>query len=49
MVGFKELNTLYLDDLNFGEVLKACIEPIALDVTMCLDFIIQDGILFKGI
>ena len=48
VVGFKELKNLYLEDLNFFEAWKACIVPITLDMTMWLDFIIQDDILFKG-
>ena len=48
MVGFKELSTLYLDDPNFGEVWKDCTDSITLDRMKWLDFIIQDGMLFKG-
>ena len=48
MVGFKELKNLYLGDLDFVEAWKACIVPIILDRTKWLDYIIQDGILFKG-
>ena len=38
MVGFKELSTLYPDDPDFGEVWKACTEPVTLDKTKWLDF-----------
>ena len=48
VVGFKELSTLYLDDLNFGEAWKACIEPVTLNRKKWLDFMIQDNMLFKG-
>ena len=48
VVGFKELNTLYLDDPNFGEVWKAYTKPITLYKTNWLDFMIQYSILFKG-
>ena len=48
VVGFKGLNTLYLDDPNFGEVWKPCTEPITLDRTKWLDFMIQYSMLFKG-
>ena len=48
MVGFKELSTLYLDDPNFGEVWKACIEPAILDRAKWLDLMIYDSMLFKG-
>ena len=48
VVGFKELTNLYLEDLDFAEAWKACIVPITLDKTKWLDFIIQEGMLFKG-
>ena len=48
VVGFKELTNLYPEDLNFAKSWKACIVPITLDNTKWLDFIIQDGMLFKG-
>ena len=40
VVGFKELSTLYQDDPNFGEAWKACTEPVTLDKTKWLDFMI---------
>ena len=43
VVGFKELSTLYLDDLDFGEAWKACTEPVTLDRTKWLDLMIQDS------
>ena len=43
-----ELSTLYLDDPNFGEAWEACTEPVTLDRTKWLDFMIQDSMLFKG-
>ena len=48
VVGFKELNTLYLDDLNFGEVWKTSTKIVTFDRTNWLDFIIQGGMMFKG-
>ena len=48
VVGFNELKTLYAEDPNFAEAWKSCKEPITVDRTRWLDFIIQDGILFKG-
>ena len=48
MVEFKELSNLYPEDTDFGEAWKTCIEPVTLDRTKWLDFIIQEGILFKG-
>lgn len=48
VVRFNELKSLYLEDLDFGEASKACIEPVTLDRTKWLYFIIHDGILFRG-
>ena len=48
VVRFKEISTLYLDDLDFGEMGKACTKPITLDKRKWLDFMIQDSMLFKG-
>ena len=48
VVGFDELKDLYPKDPNFAEAWKACIEPIIVDRTRWLDYLIQDGMLFKG-
>ena len=48
MVGFKELKNLYLDDPNFGEMWKGCIELVTLDRIKWLDFMIQDNMFSKG-
>ena len=48
VVGFKELTNLYPEDFDFAEAWKACIVPVTLDRTKWMDFIIQDGMLFKG-
>ena len=48
MVGFDELKNLYLKDLDFVEVWKACKEPVIVDRTRWLDYLIQGGMLFKG-
>ena len=47
MVGFKELTNLYPKDIDFAKARKACTVPVTLDKTKWLDFIIQDGMLFK--
>ena len=47
VVGFKELTNLYLEDPKFVEAWKACTVPVTLDRMKWLDFIIQDGMLFK--
>ena len=48
VVGFEKLKNLYLEDPNFSEAWEACKEPIAIDRTKWLDYLIQDGMLFKG-
>ena len=48
VVGFKKLTNLYPKDPNFAKAWKACTTPITLDTTKWLDFIIQEGMLFKG-
>ena len=48
MVGFYELKNLYPTDFEFVEAWKDCKEPITLDRTKWLDYLIQDGMLFKG-
>ena len=48
VVRFDELKNLYPKDPDFIEAWKACKEPITLDRTKWLDYMIQDGMLFKG-
>ena len=48
VVGFDELKNFYPEDPNFSEAWKACKEPVAIDRTMLLDYLIQDGMLLKG-
>ena len=48
VVGFDELRNLYPEDPDFVEAWKACKEPVTVDKTKWLDYLIQDGMLFKG-
>ena len=48
VVGFDELKNLYPEDLDFSEAWRACKEPVVVDRTRWLDYLIQDGMLFKG-
>ena len=48
VVRFNDLKTLYTKDPDFAEAWKACKELVIVDRTRWLDFIIQDGMLFKG-
>ena len=49
MVAFDELKDLYPKDPDFAKAWKACKEPVTLDKTRWLDYLIQDGMLFKGV
>ena len=48
MVGFDELKDLYLKDPNFSKAWNSCKEVVTIGRTRCLDYLIQDGMLFKG-
>ena len=48
VVGFDELKNMYPKDPDFVEAWKDCKEPITLDRTRWLDYVIRDGMLFKG-
>ena len=48
LVGFDELKDLHPEDLDFAEAWKAHKELVTLDRTRWLDYMIQDGMLFKG-
>ena len=49
VVVFDELKNLYPVDPDFVEAWKACKELVTIDRTKWLDYLIQDGMLFKGI
>jgi hypothetical protein len=48
MVGLEEMKKLYEIDANFDESWKACKEPWSGDQTPFLDYIIQEGFLFRN-
>ena len=48
MDGFDELKNLYPMDPNFVVAWKDYKEPIAMDRTKWLDYLIQDDMLLKG-
>ena len=48
MFGCDELKNLYPQDPDFAKAWKACTEPVTIDRTKWLDYLIQDGMLFKG-
>ena len=46
-MGSRNSQIFYLEDPDFAKAWKACTIPITLDRTKWLDFIIQEGMLFK--
>lgn len=45
---FDSMKELYEDDVDFKEAFEACKNPAVRDRTRWLEFMIQDGLLFKG-
>ena len=45
---FDSMKELYGDDADFKEAFEACENPAIRDRTPWLEYIIQDGLLFKG-
>jgi hypothetical protein len=39
---------MYCDDLDFKEAYEACANPILKDISEWIEYLIQDGLLFKG-
>ena len=48
VVGFDELKEMYKDDQDFKDAYVACENPINRDITPWLDYMIQEGLFFKG-
>lgn len=48
MVGFDELKNIHPKDPDFVEAWKSCKELVTLERTKWLDYLIWDGMLFKG-
>lgn len=47
-VGFEGLKKLYIEDANFKEAYEACLDPICRNNEPWMDYIIPEGLLFKG-
>jgi hypothetical protein len=47
-LGFENLKDMYADDVDFGEAYEAAENPVLRDRSPWVDFLIQDGLLFKG-
>jgi hypothetical protein len=47
-LGFDDLRDMYRDDLDFKEVYEATENPILRDKSQWIEYMIQEGLLFKG-
>jgi hypothetical protein len=47
-LGFEHLEEMYSDDLEFKEAYEACMNPMLRDRIQWAEYIIQEGLLFKG-
>jgi hypothetical protein len=47
-LGFDSLKEMYRDDSNFQDAYEACENPILRDRSQSIEYLIQDGLLFKG-
>ena len=48
VLGFDHLKDLYSEDVDFKEAYEACQNLVLRDRSPWLDFIFQEGLLFKG-
>ena len=47
-MGFENLRDMYAGDADFREAYEAVKNPVLRDRILWIDFLIQDGLLFKG-
>jgi hypothetical protein len=47
-LGFDDLRDIYRDDLDFNEVYESTENPILRDRSQWIEYMIQDGLLFRG-
>jgi hypothetical protein len=47
-LGFEHLKEMYQEDPYFKEDYEACENPFWGDIIPCIEYLIQDGLLFKG-
>jgi hypothetical protein len=48
-LGFEHLKEMYKEDADFKEAYEACKNPLLGDRIPWIEYLIQDGLLFKGI
>jgi hypothetical protein len=47
-LGFENLRDMYAGDANFGEAYEAAENPVLRDRSPWIDYMIQEGLLFRG-
>jgi hypothetical protein len=47
-LGFEHLKDMYYDDANFKEAYEACANPVLRDRSQWVEYMIQQGLMFKG-
>jgi hypothetical protein len=47
-LGFEHLKDMYCDDTDFKEAYKACANPVLRDRSQWTEYMIKEGLLFKG-
>jgi hypothetical protein len=48
-LGFEHFKEMYKEDLNLKEAYEACENPLIRNINQWMDYLIQYGLLFKGI
>jgi hypothetical protein len=48
MLGFDDLRDMYVDDQDFKEAYEEAENPILMDRSQWVEYMIQEGLLFKG-
>ena len=48
MLGFNDLKDMYADDSDFKEAYEAAENPVLRDRSQWIEYVIQDGLMFKG-
>jgi hypothetical protein len=47
-LGFEHLKDMYCDDTDIKEAYEACANPVLRDRSQWIEYMIQEGLLFKG-
>jgi hypothetical protein len=47
-LGFEHVKDMYCDDTYFNEAYEACTNPVLRDSSQWIEYMIQEGLMFKG-